>query len=120
MDNNLLNILQSKEMPIENEQIIDYLKGGLKQPAQQQMEAQEMDNAMMQDAMEGLKYVNDTSRLEMIAREMNKTLHKKIANQKIKHKETRKWKDQSWILLAIATLLVIVVICYWVMKAFFR
>lgn len=116
MDNKLLNILQSKEVPIENQQIIDYLKGDLNNVSQQQLEELEQDDAMMQDAMEGLNSIQDMARLEMMTREMNQSLQKKLAAQKNKHKETRKWKDQKWLLLAIATVLMIVVICYMVMK----
>jgi ABC-type bacteriocin/lantibiotic exporter with double-glycine peptidase domain len=116
MDNKLLNILQSKEVPIENQQIIDYLKGDLNNVSQQQFEEQEQDDAMMQDAMEGLNSIQDMARLEMMTREMNQSLQKKLVAQKNKHKETRKWKDQKWLLLAIATVLMIVVICYMVMK----
>ncbi|MEO7312955.1 MAG: hypothetical protein ABIX01_21395 [Chitinophagaceae bacterium] len=116
MDNKLLNILQSKEVPIENQQIIDYLTGMLEADQRQQMESQELDDAMMQDAIEGLQAIKDKSRLERIAKEMNKTLQKKLTTQKKRHVETRKWKDQKWILLAIATVLLIVVICYIVIK----
>ena len=116
MDNKLLNILQSKEVPIENQQIIDYLQGTLNTANQQQLEEHELGDAMMQDAMEGLQTVQDKARLEMMAREMNQTLQKKLVAQKNKHKEIRKWKDQKWILLSIATILLIVIICYLVMK----
>ena len=116
MNKNLLDILQSKEVPIENQQVIDYLKGDLEPATNQALEQQELEDEMMRDAMEGLREVNDTSRLEMIAREMNQTLQKKLATQKNKHKEVRKWKDQSWILLSIATVLLIVIICVLVMK----
>ncbi|MES2774939.1 MAG: hypothetical protein V4722_12180 [Bacteroidota bacterium] len=116
MDNKLLNILTSKEVPIENQQIIDYLKGELDNTTQQRLEETELEDAMMQDAMEGLQSVQDKVRLEIMAREINHTLQKKLALQKNKHKETRKWKDQNWILLSIGTVLLIVIICYWVMK----
>jgi len=116
MNKNLLDILQSKEVPIENQQVIDYLQGNLKPEVSQELEQQELEDEMMRDAMDGLREVEDTSRLEMIAREMNQTLQKKLAAQKNKHKEVRKWKDMNWISLSIATVLLIVVICYLVMK----
>jgi len=116
MDNKLLNILQTKEVPIENQQIIDYLTGDLNEEMKHHLEENEIDDAMMQDAMEGLNSIQDKARLEKMARDLNQTLQKKISSQKTKHIETRKWKDQSWILLSIATVLLIVIICFLVMK----
>jgi REP element-mobilizing transposase RayT len=116
MDQKLLNILQNKEQPIDNQQLIDYLKGTLEPNSQQSIEAQIIEDEMMQDALEGLSTIADKNKIEKITRDLNQAVNKKLANNKNKHQQTRKWKDQNWIMLAIATLLIIVVLCFLVAK----
>lgn len=120
MDNKLLNILQSKEVPIENQQVIDYLKGKLNADMQHQLEEQELEDPLVKDAMEGLQLLPDRSKLEMIAKEMHFHLQKKLSVYKNKHKEKRKWKEQNWILLSIVVILLLIIICYYVMKVILK
>lgn len=116
MDPELLNILRSREVPIDDQRIIDYLKNELQGDARQQLEQQEMDDAMMQDAMEGLNSIADKTRLELMARELNQHMQQRLADQQKKHREKRKWKDQSWILITIVTVLLLITIGYIVVK----
>lgn len=120
MDNKLLNILQSKEVPIDNQQIIDYLKGELNVDTQHQLEKQELESAFVHDGIEGLQLIADKAKLEMITREMHFHLQKKLNTHKNKHKEKRKWKDQTWIILSIITVLLLIIISYLIMKTILK
>ena len=114
----LLNILQSNEVPIENQQIIDYLQGQLKATAQNKLEQHEQDDPMMQDAIEGLRMMPDTARLEKLTVDLNLHLQQRIAGQKQKRKETARWKDQNWILTAAVTIILLIIICFVVIRRF--
>lgn len=116
MDKNLLDILKKSEEPIENDQLISYLNGVLPTENLQDIQQQEIEDAMMADAMEGLKNIKDKSRLETMTREMNHQLQKKLKGTKQKHIETRKWKDQNWIVLSIVSVLLLIMLCYLVFR----
>ena len=114
----LLHILQSNEVPIENQQIIDYLQGQLHADAQHNLEKQEQDDPMLQDAMEGLRMMPDTASLEKMTSAINLHLQQRISSQKLKRKETARWKDQNWILTAVLTILVLIIVCFLVIRRF--
>lgn len=112
----LLNILQSDEVPIENQQIIDYLQGQLQVDAQNSVEQQELADPMMQDALEGLRMMPDKADLEKLTAAINLHLQKRISDHKLKRKETARWKDQNWILLALITFIILLMICFVVFR----
>ena len=114
----LLHILQSNEVPIENQQIIDYLQGQLQTDAQHNLEKRELDDPMMQDALDGLRMLPDTDHLEKMTTAINLHLQQRIAGQKLKRKETGRWKDQNWILLAAITIIILIIICFVVIRRF--
>jgi hypothetical protein len=109
---NLLNILESNEVPIENQQIIDYLQGQLTTDAQNKLEQQEQNDPMMKDAMEGLQMMPDTARLQKMTADMNLHLQQRIAEKKLKRKETARWKDQNWIIMSVITVILLIIICF--------
>ncbi len=116
----LLNILQSNEVPIENQQIIDYLQGQLQTDAQHNLEKQEQHDPMMQDALEGLRMLPNANNLEKMTTAINLHLQQRIAGQKLKRKETARWKDQNWILMAAITIILLIIICFVVVRRFKR
>ncbi len=112
MDKNLLDILQNNEAPIDDEQLISYLKGELDKNVLHAVQEQEMNDEMMADAMEGLQNIKDKTSLGLVSKDLNQQLQKKLKETKQKHKETRKWKDQNWITLSIVSVLLLVILCY--------
>ena len=120
MRKGLLNILEPGKDPVKDQQIIDYLEGKLDAEAQHNVEEQELEDELFLDAMEGLQSVEDKSRLEMIARDMNKALQAKLIIKKNKRSEQRKWKDQKWITVSIVTLLLLLFISFLVVKIVFK
>ena len=113
---NLLNILQHKESPIENEQILDYLKGQLQHDVEHRLESAEQDDALIQDALDGLRMMDDKTRLDTLTRDINQHLQQRIADQRSKRKEVTKWKDQPWILMAAITLILLIIISFVVLS----
>jgi hypothetical protein len=112
----LLNILENHEVPIENQQLIDYLQGQLQANAQHHLEASEQDDPLLKDALEGLSMVDDKSRLNGVAGDINQHLQQRLAQQKIKRRKAGRWKDQDWILMSVITLIVLVVVCYLIIR----
>ena len=45
-------------------------------------------------------------------------LQQRIAGQKQKRKETARWKDQNWILMAVITIILLLIICFVVIRRF--
>jgi len=120
MDKALLNILESDNKPVDDRQILEYLQGDLNADTRHLLEQQELDDEMMQDAMEGLQTLPDTSKLELIARELNQGLQKKLNAQQNKHRETRKWKDQSWLIYTTITIILLAIVCVLAMRFFYK
>ena len=113
---NLLNILQHKEAPIENEQILDYLKGQLQHDVEHRLESAEQEDVLIKDALEGLQMMEDKTRLDKLSHDLNRHLQQRIAEQRTKRKEVTKWKDQPWILMAAITLILLILISFVVMS----
>ena len=113
---NLLNILQHKEAPIENEQVLDYLKGQLQQDQEHHLETAEQEDALIQDALDGLRMIDDQTRLDKLSRDLNQHLQQRIAEQRTKRKEVAKWKDQPWIVMTAITLILLIIICFVVLS----
>jgi hypothetical protein len=105
-------------VPIENQQIIDYLQGQLKAAAQNKLEQHEQDDPMVKDAIEGLRMMPDTAQLEKMTIDINLHLQQRIAGQKQKRKETARWKDQNWILTAAITIILLIIVCFVVIWRF--
>jgi uncharacterized membrane protein YukC len=117
MDKKLLDILQNdEEKPIDDAQLLSYLKGALDNDVLHDVQQQELNDDMVADAMEGLRTIKDKARLEALTRDLNKQLQKKLKEKKQKHIETRKWKDQNWITLSIVSILLLIILCYLVFR----
>lgn len=111
MNKKLLNILQTRETPIENQQIIDYLNNKLSTEKRHLIEEQEMNSGLVQDAMDGLELMKDKTKLVKMTHEINRHLHEKLRDQIGIHNNKRQWKEQNWIILSVVTVLLILTIC---------
>lgn len=115
MDDKLKDILSNLNKDIEQEKLLQYLNKELPVQEQHALESQMNEDEFMNDAMEGLEQVKDKKNLPLLIHELNNELKKQIDKKKTR-KEKRKLKDQPWILMAVVTLLLLLVIAYVAIK----
>ena len=111
MSNDLLNILSNSNKDIDNQKLMDYLSGKLSKQEQHEIEKEMAGNELMNDAVEGLKTIQDQQAIQSYVEQLNKNLHKQLA-QKKERRQKRRLKDEPWIYIAIVMLLALIVITY--------
>jgi len=67
--------------------------------------------------VEGLEKFNNKQDLSLYVEQLNRDLKKQLAKKRLR-KEKRKLKDQPWLYFAIVTLLVLLIICYVLVKRY--
>jgi len=108
MNKDLLNILSNSSKDIDNQQLMDYLAGKLSENEKHEVEMQLADSDFMNDAMEGLENVKDKRNINVFVEQLNRKLHKKLLQKKIK-KQKRKLLQQRWVYAAILLILILVI-----------
>jgi hypothetical protein len=111
---NLLNILKDQEVPIDNQQIIEYLQGELKEESLHNLEAIELDDPLMQDAMEGLRMLDKPASLQSMTKGLDQQLQQNIRAQKGRQRKVFSYKEHGWILMTVVTILILILIAFFV------
>ncbi|MGI8952151.1 MAG: hypothetical protein ACR2FN_11270 [Chitinophagaceae bacterium] len=96
---------------INQEQLMNYLKGKLSAQELHEVEKQMADSDFVNDAVEGLQTFSSNKKLDEYAKQLNKNLHDYI-NQKRQVKEKRKIKNLQWIILAVIIILLLCIFAY--------
>lgn len=117
MSDELKNILSNLNKEIEQEKLLDYLNKKLSAPEAHEVEKQMADDAFMNDAVEGLEDFKNKNDLSLYIEQLNHGLKKQL-DKKNKRKEKRKLRDQPWLYLTIAILLILIVISFVVVKKY--
>lgn len=117
MSNDLKDILSNSNKDIDNQQLMDYLSNHLSKPQQHDVEKAMNDDDFMNDAVEGLQQMNDNKNILAYVEQLNYDLQKQVAKNK-KRKEKRRLKDSPYTYLAIAVFLVLMVICFVMVKKY--
>jgi anti-sigma factor RsiW len=100
---------------LSDEQLLNYLKGALPEADNHAVEKQMMDSDFVNDGVEGLQSVADTSRLNQYVEQLNKNLHRQLARKK-RRKDKRKIKGFEWVLLAAAIVLAICLAAWFIIR----
>lgn len=111
MSNDLLNILSNSNKDIDNQKLMDYISGKLSQQEQHELEKEMADNELMNDAVEGLKSIKDHQAIDSYVEQLNKNLHTQLQHKKAR-REKRRLKDEPYIYLAVALVLVLIFVAY--------
>jgi len=109
----LLNILSNSNKDIDNQKLMDYLSGKLSAAEKHELEKQMAENAMVNDAVEGLQQFKDQKKLEVYVDQLRNELNSYI--QKKKERRKPKWfrgQYDQWILLAVIIVLLLIIIAY--------
>jgi hypothetical protein len=115
MSDDLKDILSNLNKEIEQEKLLDYLNKKLSAPEAHDLEKQMADDEFMNDAVEGLESFNNKKDLPLYVEQLNRGLKKQLAKKRMR-KEKRKLKEQPWLYFAIIILLVLLFICYVLVK----
>ena len=117
MSNDLKDILSNSNKDIDNQQLMDYLNQQLSKEQQHEMEKSMADDPFVNDAIDGLQQLYNKKDALAYVDQLNKDLQKQI-NKSKKRKDKRRWKDNPQTLIAITVLLILMMICYIVVRKF--
>ncbi len=115
MSDELKNILNNSNKDIDNQKLMDYISHQLSKQESHDMEKAMADDDFMNDAIEGLQQFNNVKNVPLSVEQLNKDLQKKLAKKKLR-KEKRKLKEEPWLYFTIILLLILIVICYMIVK----
>lgn len=111
MSDELKNILSNLNKDIEQEKLLDYLNKKLSASEAHELEKQMADDEFMNDAVEGLEEFKNKKDLSLYVQQLNNDLKKQLDKKK-QRKEKRKLKEQPWLYFSIVLLLVLIVVCF--------
>ena len=115
MNNDLKDILANTNKDIDNQQLMDYLSNQLSKADAHAVEKNMADNEFMNDAIEGLQKMDSKKDLQAYVEELNEGLQKQIVKNKTR-KEKRRLKDQPYTYVALVIILILLVICFMIIK----
>lgn len=111
MRENLKDILTHLTPEVDQETLMLYLQGKLSEEKQHELEKKLMENEFAGDALEGLQQIKDKKQIAYMVEMLNRDLQKKVEKKKERRRKMT-LKDQSWLYVAIAILLILIVISY--------
>ncbi|MBS1509944.1 MAG: hypothetical protein JST86_03835 [Bacteroidetes bacterium] len=115
MSDDLKDILNNSNKDIDNQKLMDYLSKKLSDRDSHDLEKMMAEDEFINDAVEGLEQFDNVTQVPLSVEQLNRELQKQIAKKKAR-KEKRKWKDQPWVYVTIVILLILIIICYTVIK----
>lgn len=113
MDYDLLKILSDSNKDIDNQKLMDYVAGKLTAEEKHEVEKWMADSQFMNDAIEGLQSVQNKAGIADIVQQLNQDLNKRLDKKRDKRKK-RRLKEYSWIYYAIAVILFLLTITWFV------
>jgi hypothetical protein len=111
MHNDLLDILSRRELPITNEQLINYLTGKLSDEESHEIEKIIINSGVDNDAMEGLDMVRDKEKLQAYQIQINKALREKLSQKNTTRRRRRVW-EFPWLLVLTGALLAFIILIW--------
>ena len=116
MQEPLKDILSQLPTQIDQETLLLYLQGKLPPEKQHELEKQILDNEFAADAIDGLQDFSNKQKLAAVVEQLNADLKKKTARKK--PRRLRAIQSEPWLLLALAIILVLVILCYFLIYRF--
>ncbi len=115
MADDLKDILSNNNNEIDNRQLMDYLRNQLNNTDKHEVESTMNDDAFMNDAVEGLQNFDAKKDVQTYVTQLHDDLQKELSKKK-KRKDKRRIKEQPWVYLAIIIVLLLLVLCFVVLK----
>ena len=113
----LKDILSNSNKDIDNQQLMDYLSNHLSKTQQHDVEKAMNDDDFMNDAVEGLQQVKDNKNIGAYVEQLNYELNRQVEKNR-KRKEKRRLKDSPYTYLITLILLVLLIICFVMVKKY--
>jgi len=115
MSDDLKDILSNSNKDIDNQQLMDYLSNQLSKAKTHELETHMAEDPFLNDAMEGLQEIEPAEKINSYTIQLNQELQKIITRNK-KAREKRRWKDSPTLYLVIITLLLFLVLSFFLLK----
>jgi hypothetical protein len=112
----LLNILSNSNKDIDNQKLMDYLSGKLSANEKHELEKQMADNAMVNDAVEGLQQFKDQKKLESYVDQLQKQLNTYIRQKRERRVKRFLGKYDQWVILSVILVLLLIVVAYVIIR----
>lgn len=113
MRENLKEILSSLNTEIDQETLLLYLQDKLSDEKKHEVEKQLADSDFDADAMEGLQEIKDKKQISYMVEALNRDLKKRV-EKKRQLREKLKLKDQSWLYIAVAIIILLIILSYFI------
>ena len=116
MNNDLKDILSNSNKDIDNQQLLAYLSDQLSKSNMHEVEKTMADDAFMNDAIEGLQQIDSKKNIPIHLEELQAGLQKQLAKNAKRKK--RRWQDNPQVYLITIVLIVLLLICFVVIKKY--
>ncbi len=117
MPENYKDILSHLSTEVDQETLLLYLQGKLSEKEKHDVEKQLLQNDFDNEAIEGLQEIKDKQQIQYMVEMLNRDLKKKTEKKKLR-RDKMKIKDQPWLYISIAILLLLIIISYIVIRRF--
>lgn len=111
----LKDILSHLSTGIDQETLLLYLQDKLSEEKKNEVEKKLLENEFADDAVEGLKEFKDKEKAAFMVELLNRDLKKKIQKKK-QRREKLKLPDQSFVYIAILIFLLLIILCYMIIR----
>lgn len=108
------NILLNDD-ELNEDQLKKYLSGDISREELHEIEKQMAGSSFMNDAVEGLQAFSSSKNMDAYVNQLNKNLHRQLDAKKHR-KEKRKIGNESWVIIAVITILLLCVLAFIVVK----
>ena len=115
MSENYKDILSHLSTEVDQETLLLYLQGKLSEEKKHEVEKQFQQHEFDEDAIDGLQEFHDKEQLQYMVEMLNRDLKKKTEKKK-KRREKMRIKDQPWLYVSILILIILIVLCYIIIK----
>ena len=115
MSDNLKDILSNEHPEIDPEIMMLYLQGKLTPEQKHEVEKLLMQGDFEEEAMEGLQEFKDKEQIQYTIEALNRDLKKKT-EKKQKRRDKLKLPDQTWIVISVVIVLLLVIVSYFVIR----
>ena len=117
MQDNLKDILSNLSTDVDQETLLLYLQGKLSAEQQHEVEKKMMNNDFASDAIEGLQNFKDQHHVQLLVDQLKKDLKAKTTKKKATI-EKRTIRLDSWVIITIVLILVLVAISYFIISKY--
>jgi hypothetical protein len=112
---NFKDILSHLSSEIDQETLLLYLQDKLSAEKRHEVEKKLLENEFAEDAVDGLKKINDKQHISYMVEMLNRDLKKKLAKRQ-QQRERMRIKDQPWLYISIIIIVLLIVIAYIVIR----